>query len=142
LTVPVTKGLLNNPYRTINFVFIIIIVGVLLYSAIISPDDGHYPLSSNYKTITGEDTLSTGLSRSFSCIVRLRFEEARLYNEFSFRIFTFFIIQLLMRLIAATLTKNKSNKQRQSIIITDVIISCILFAFCFWPFIIETFRAN
>jgi hypothetical protein len=135
------KELYHHPYRIINSLLIAVIVGILFYSASFSPDTGKYPIHSNYKLLTGDETLSTGLSRGFSCIIRLRFEEARQYNVYSLRIFAFFIIQLILRIISIAIIGKQLVDEIRPIAFLDITISALLFVYCFWPFLIETFES-
>lgn len=88
---------------------------------------------------TGKTSISTGLSRAFSAIVRLDFDAAFKFNIYSMQLFLFFLAQLFMRLIAFWLSKKEGMKQK-AIVIPDVIITIAMFLYCFWPFIIETFK--
>jgi hypothetical protein len=129
-----------NPYRLINNIFFIILCGIFIYSAIFSPVRGNYPIQSSHKFITGDNTLSTGLSRGFSCILRFRFEEASLYNQYSLQVFTFFLIQFIFRSGVLVAGFFIPVRRIQRIIILDAILSGMIFIACFWPFIIDLFR--
>jgi hypothetical protein len=76
-----------------------VIILVIAYSALFSPDKARHPVPSTYTLITGEPSSSTGLSRGFSSIVRFRFSEAQEFNPHSISIFMFFLIQLCMRIL-------------------------------------------
>jgi hypothetical protein len=93
-----------------------------------------YPIPSGSQVVTGTDSPSTGLSRSFSAIVRFNFTEARSYNPYGIRIFLFFLIQLFMR-AAGIVLAGKVIQRCRIIIISDIMLSIILFFICFWPFI-------
>ena len=67
---------IGRPYAVINWIFVIIIAGIFVYSAVYDPDTANHPIPSGYQLLTGENTISTGLSRSFSALVRLRFADA------------------------------------------------------------------
>lgn len=128
----------DDPVRIINIVFILVLALVFIYSAVYSPED-YYPVSSNQQLVGVKSSLSTGLSRGFSCIVRLDFDRARDFNQYSGRIFMFFILQLIMRITALTILSIRNPVSKKFLLITDISVSIILFLYCFWPFIKETF---
>ena len=145
--------------------FGVIFAGILVYSAVYSPDRGNHPLPSAYRLVTGEKTISTGLSRSFSALVRLRFDDAREFNPYGPRIFLFFATELLLRIIVLFImlrgkiqterelsirgkmqTGNKLQvKDRMQtnnklwpvrwLILSDAAQSLFLFVICFRPFL-------
>ncbi|HQM70680.1 MAG TPA: DUF2752 domain-containing protein, partial [Bacteroidales bacterium] len=90
--------LLNQPYLVINLVFAGIILLILLYSAVFSPDKDNYPVPCIHEKITGQECPSCGLSHSFSLILRGRIGEAYDWNSNGMRVFLFFVCQLLMRI--------------------------------------------
>lgn len=130
---------LSNPYILINLVFICLIQCIFLYSGFFSVNKCSYPIHSDYSAITGKTSISSGLSRSFSEIVRLNFSKAKEYNPFGIRIFFFFIIQFLLR-IFITLVLLKASSINKNLITADVTLSVILFIVLFWPFISESVR--
>jgi len=109
------------------------------YAAIFSPSLGRYPILSSQQLLTGESTLSTGLSRGFSSIARFRFEEARKFNPYSIRIFSFFLLQLLMRISFIWVQGILTVRHLQKLIIVDGVISALMFILFFWPFLEEMF---
>ena len=86
---------------------------IFIYSGIFSAEKENHPIKSACKTITGEPCKSTGLSRSFSEIVRFKFESAKSYNKFSIKIFLFFLIQLFFQDISQIYKKEGVNLLRQ-----------------------------
>jgi hypothetical protein len=88
--------------------------------------------------MTGEQTLSTGLSRSFSAIVRFEFEIAHQFNSYGLRVFLFFFEQFFLRLIFFVLV-TKATFCLQKTVIFDAAFSAILFTIHFYPFIIALF---
>jgi hypothetical protein len=121
---------LKEPYHIINLCFAGIILLIFMYSGIFSADKNNYPIKSACEIIKAEPCPSSGLSRSFSEIVRLEFESARSYNEHSLNIFTFFLIQLVLRGLVSILVYFKRNRISQ-IIIIDSLISISLYIYCF-----------
>jgi len=124
-----------NSYITVNLIFTGIIVSIIVYSWIFTPEGRKYPVASGSSWF-GETTQSSGLSRSFSEIVRFRFTQAKQYNPFGIRIFLFFTIQLLMRILLSILVMYKLSGREGKVILADVIITVSLFVICFWPFMV------
>ena len=145
MTVPITSKLINrnffisNPYRTINAILAACILLIFVYSAIFSPDKGRHPVPSSHKVITGEDTTSTGLSRGFSAIFRLKFEQARAYNRYSLRIFMFFLIQFFLRIVFIFNQGIIIEMGESRFVMLDAILSSVFFLFIFEPFLKELF---
>jgi hypothetical protein len=96
-----------------------------------------HPIPSGSELLTGKTSISTGLSRSFSAIVRFKFHEARELNPYGIRIFMFFLLQLLMR-VSGFFIISKVN--RKKFIRADIIVSVLLFIILFWPFLNEILK--
>ncbi len=125
----------NEPYHIINLCFAGIIIMIFIYSGIFSAEKENHPIKSACKTITGEPCKSTGLSRSFSKIVRFKFESAKSYNKFGIKIFLFFLIQLFLRFITSLIVHYKIITQKR-LVFMDSLVSSGLYLFCFWGIII------
>ena len=125
---------LRDSYRVTCLVFAVIISGILIYSLVFGYERQH-PVPSGSVILYGEDSISTGLSRSFSAIVRFEFAEAKAWNPYGMRIFLFFFIQLLMR-VGGYILAGRVREHRSLLIYTDIILSIALFFIAFWPFII------
>lgn len=134
------KFFVANPYRTINAALAACILLIFIYSAIFSPDKGRHPVPSSHKLLTGENTTSTGLSRGFSSILRLNFEQARSYNKYSLRIFLFFLIQLFLRTVFLFNQQIITEMGEPRFVMLDAILSSVLLLFLFEPFLSEIFR--
>ena len=131
----------NDSYRIINTVFILIIILIFIYSLVFSEEGIPYPIpSGTIVTGNGEQVISTGLSRSFSSIMRFNFDRARHYNIYGLQIFTFFLVQLALRILMLLLPYNKWQHGKDLLILGDVLVSVILFVVFFSPFIAATFR--
>ena len=128
----------NEPYLIINTIFAGVIVLILAYSGIFSPEKDNFPVTCIHEQLTGEPCVSCGLSHSFSLIVRGRFEEAYTWNHFAFRIFLFFAAELILR-AAFSVFYIKYPETRRQLIIVDCVGSGILFLLAFWPFILWIF---
>ena len=127
-------GLANKPYIIINIIFAGVILLILAYSGIFSPEKDNYPVVCIHEKLTGEPCISCGLSHSFSLIVRGRVEEAYQWNRYGMRIFLFFFSQLILR-VAFSIFYLKYSDTRKQLIIVDSIGTVIIFLIAFWPFI-------
>lgn len=130
---------MNEPYLLLNLFFAGVVVLVIVYSGIFSPDRNDYPVACIHQKITGEPCFSCGLSHSFSLIVRGRIHEAYQWNIFGMRVFLFFILQLALR-IGFSLYYIRFTDSGRPLIIMDSIGSGIMFLIAFWPFIMSIFK--
>jgi hypothetical protein len=96
-----------------------------------------HPIPSGSELLTGNDSISTGLSRSFSSIVRFDFTEAREYNPYGIRIFLFFLVQFFMRIGGCMLHR---HPKRNMIITLDIVLSIAMFFVFFQPFIVNLIK--
>lgn len=129
----------DEPYLLLNLFFAGLIILIIVYSGIFSPDMNNYPIVCLHQRITGEPCFSCGLSHSFSLIVRGRISEAYEWNIFGMRVFLFFISQLILR-IGFSLYYLKYITTRKQLIIIDSIGSGALFLITFWPFLDNIIR--
>jgi hypothetical protein len=129
-------GLRNETYLIINIFFAGVILLILVYSGIFSPDKDNYPVICLHEKLTGEPCFSCGLSHSFSLIIRGRIEEAYQWNLYGMRVFLFFAAQLILR-VAFSIYYLKYPQTRSQLIITDCIGSVIIFLVSFWPFLVR-----
>jgi hypothetical protein len=113
---------------------------VIAYSLIFSSEGIRHPLPSGSELFTGKASPSTGLSRSFSAILRLQFAEATRYNPHGIRIFVFFITQLFLRLGITFLLSRMDQLHFQRLLYADLLVSAALFLTLFWPFFTHLFR--
>ena len=134
-----SKGIRYEPYLKINLIIAGIIVSVLAYCGIFSPDKNNYPVACIYEKITGKQCFSCGLTHGFSLIIRGRFNEAYQWNIYAMRVFLFFFSQLLMRVIFS-IYYLKDIDNRKWLIIFDVAGSVLLFALAFYPFFLQLFK--
>ncbi len=105
----------------------------MLYSGIFTYKAAKHPIPSYYQRVTGQETISTGLSRCFSAIVRLDFDQAQAFNVHGIRVFVFFLTQLIIRTALIILILNR--KKIASFYVADVVFTVFLFLYCFYPFI-------
>ena len=121
---------IRTPYLIINYILAGIILLVFIYSGIFSAGKDNYPLPSFYEEITGETSPGSGLSKSFSEIIRGNFEAGSAYNESGILIFAFFLVQLIMRISASLLLLWKIMAQKW-LARADIVLSILLFLYCF-----------
>jgi hypothetical protein len=126
----------NEPYLVINIIFAGVILLVIAYSGIFSPDKDNFPVTCIHEKITGLPCVSCGLSHSFSLIVRGRIHEAYQWNMYGMRVFLFFALQLILR-VAFSVFYLKYPDTRKELIITDCIGSGIILLVAFWPFLVS-----
>ncbi len=125
----------KEPYLTVNLILAGIIVLVMIYSAIFSPDTNNYPVVCIHEKLTGEPCVSCGLSHSFSLILRGRLDEAYNWNIYGMRVFLFFFLQLFMRIVFSVVYLKYSDIRKQ-LIIMDIMGSIILFLISFRQFFV------
>ncbi len=128
------EGIRNEPYLLINLIFAGVILLVIAYSGIFSPDKNNYPVVCIHERLTGQPCVSCGLSHSFSLIVRGRLDEAYRWNTYGFRVFLFFISELVLRIIFSFYYV-KYHDTRHELIVLDSVGSVLIFLLAFWPFI-------
>ena len=129
-------GIFKAPYIKINLVFSLIILFVFAYSLSFSARKQNHPIPSFYSKISGKESISSGLSKSFSEVIRGNLKQAKEYNIYGPRIFMFFLAQFFFRIIFSFLYRG-DLVSCLSVIISDSVISVILFIICFWPFFLN-----
>ena len=129
-------AIFRESYIKINCIFLVIILLIFIYSAVFSAEKKNHPIPSFHFEISGEKTTSSGLSCSFSEILRGNFNSAKKYNIHGIRIFIFFAAQFFFRILFSIIYQYKISFHRP-VIIYDCTISSIFFIICFWPFILN-----
>ncbi len=124
-------------YHAINLSLGAVVVLILLYSMAFRGDS--HPIPALLTQITGEVPPSKGLSASFSEIVRGNFGAAIQINPHGIRIFAFFLLQLFLRGFAS-LTVYLKRLPTPTVAVADIVVSTMLFAYCFAPLTEYTFR--
>ncbi len=114
-------------YNKINIVFIAVILSIFAYSFIFTPEKNNYPIPSACKV---KPCKSTGLSRAFSKIVRLEFNEAKKFNINSLSVFSFFFIQLFFRILTIIILQKQIFKDK-FVLIFDIIFSISMYLVTF-----------
>ena len=129
------KKFFSESYIAVNLILAGIIVLIVLYSGIFSAQKDNHPIPSG---CIKQPCASTGISRSFSEIVRFRFESANRFNSNGIPVFLFFFSQLWLRILFSWLYL-KFSKRQKTIILTDSVFSAIIFAIAFRNFILLLF---
>lgn len=129
----------KKPYIIINILLAGVIVLIMIYSAVFSPDEDEYPVVCIHEKITGEPCVSCGLSHSFSLILRGRLNEAYSWNVYGMRVFLFFMLQLIMR-VFFSFFYIKFIDTRKQLIMMDIIGSVLLFLISFRQFFAYIFQ--
>ena len=124
-------------YFILNISFMAIIMAILLYSTFYKYSNHHIPALLTQET--GIIPPSKGLSASFAEIVRGNISTALELNPHSIRIFSFFVIQFLLRTVILIALK-KQWLPVNKMVTLDVSISVILFVVCFAPLIEFTIK--
>ena len=130
----------DEPYLILNIFFAGVVILMIAYSGIFSPDQNNYPVVCIHEKITRKQCFSCGLSHSFSLIVRGRIQEAYEWNIYGMRVFLFFISQLIMRVVFSFYYL-KFVSTRKQLIIIDSIGSGMIFMMAFWPFLENIVKA-
>jgi hypothetical protein len=112
-----------------------VLILILAYSALFSPEKKNHPIPSGSRFFSNAAVPSTGLSRSFSAIMRFRFHDARQYNPHGIGVFMFFFIQIFMRAVALVLVSHVPERSLRTLFYADAGVSAALFVACFWPFL-------
>lgn len=123
----------NEPYLIINISLAGIILLIMLYSGIFSPEKNAYPVKCIHEELTGQPCVSCGLSHSFSLIVRGRLEEAYNWNIYGMRVFIFFAAQFIMRMLFSSIYMKHAGARRQ-LVSYDIAASVTIFLISFWHF--------
>jgi hypothetical protein len=126
-------GLRSDSYLKINIILAGVVVLVMAYSGIFSPDRNNYPVVCIHEKITGMKCFSCGLSHSFSLIVRGRINEAYSWNIYGMQVFLFFLLQLVMRIVFSIFYVSRTENRKQ-LILYDIAGSIIIFLVAFYPF--------
>jgi len=133
MAIPGSK-IFKEPYLTVNIVFTGLILVIIAYSAIFSPDRNDYPVVCVHEQLTGQPCASCGISHSFSLIVRGRMEEAYGWNPNGMRVFLFFLLQAVMRVVFSLFYLRKGAAGRY-LVMYDIAGSVLMFLISFMPFI-------
>ena len=121
---------LKTPYQKIHIIVAGIIISIMIYSGIFSPQKNNHPVTCNYRQLFGKPCPTCGISRSFSAMVRGNFKQAKELNPNGPGIFFFFAIQGILRLLFLSLSVSFPTREKM-LIITDIFLSLGLFIYFF-----------
>jgi hypothetical protein len=127
----------KQAYVTINWIFAGIILAIFVYSGIYNPEKDNHPIKCIHEELLGQKCPTCGMSRGFSAIVRGRIDEALVFQKNSLSIFSFFAIQLLIRILFVVLLL-KSQISLKILTNIDITVSLLLFMFTFRNLIFQT----
>ncbi|NLE35907.1 MAG: DUF2752 domain-containing protein [Bacteroidales bacterium] len=130
----------GKPYFLLNIILAGVILSIMGYSLLYSPDEEKYPVPCIHEKLTGEPCPSCGMSHAFSLIVRGRLAEAMEWNNHSLRLFLFFALQLLMR-ISLAVVAFRTTKNLRAITVTDAVVSSVMVLTAFWPLLGMTWQS-
>jgi hypothetical protein len=120
-----------NSYKKINIIFALLIMFIFFYcylSSFIS-----IGLHSSCEGLPLAYCKSRGLTRAFSQIMRFNFHEAICFNPYSVKIFLFFLIQLIVRLLINAIIRLDNFKFVRN---SDLFFSLIFFLFSFYNLVL------
>lgn len=126
----------NRSYFLFNCIWAGIIILLLFYAGFFAYSE--HAMHCVYKESTGMDCPTCGLTRSFHHILIGNIDEAMKLNIMSIRLFSFFAIQLVLRLFLFFFFLKK-KKYSKYFIPSDIIFSIVLFLVCFYPLLIDFF---
>lgn len=119
-----------DSYKKINVIFILIIMFIFFYCFLTTYFS--FSITSSCEGMPLIYCKSRGLTRAFSQILKFNFQEAIDFNPYSLKIFLFFLIQLLSRVVINI----KVNLQNlKSIVFWDIFGSTIFFLLSFYNLI-------
>ena len=129
--------MLKQGYLLMNMFFVLMILFVFIYSGIYSPEKNNHPIKCIHEQLLGSKCPTCGMSRGFSAIVRGRIDDALTYQRNSVPVFIFFLLQLILRLVAIMLLL-KSLVPLKIIANIDITVSLLLFLLTFKSLILQT----
>jgi len=120
-----------DSYKKINIIFIAIIMFIFFYCLLVPLLN--FGLPSSCEGMPLSYCKSRGLTRAFSQILKFNFSAALAYNPYSIKIFLFFLVELIMRLLINYKLKLNNIKL---IVRLDVVCSALLFIFSFYNLVL------
>ena len=128
-----------SSYGKINIILLVFLTALLGYSAVFPPEADTHPIPCIHQQITSQPCPTCGLSRSFSSMIRFDFFRAEQWNPFGPRLFLFFFVQWIFRIVFLILAFRFRNYEK-TIIISDIILSAGIFLYAYLPLIRTLFR--
>ena len=116
-----------DSYKRVNMIFIVLIMFIFFYCYL--SRFLNFGIHSFCEGLPLSYCRSRDLTRAFSQILNLNFEQAIVFNPYSIKIFSFFLIQLIARLVINKIIIFSNFKL---LLTFDVICSSIFFIFSFY----------
>jgi hypothetical protein len=129
--------MISRHYKILNYVFAGMILAIFFYSVLFSPTEKNYPIKCIHKELLGAPCPSCGLSRGFSAIMHFNLSMANQIQPNSLAIFSFFLIQLWLRISFIFLT-NWQKIPLKTLTSIDIALSTLLFFWFFRHLILQT----
>lgn len=120
-----------DSYKKINTIFIILIMFIFFYCLLLPYLN--FGFRSSCEGMPLSYCRSRGLTRAFSQILRFNLDEAIRFNPYSLKIFSFFLMQLILRFL---INKSITTSNLKSILIADIVFSIGFFLFSFYNLIL------
>lgn len=115
-----------DSYKKVNVIFIILIAFAFFYCFLLPYLS--ISISSSCEGLPQIYCKSRGLTRAFSEILRFNFDKAIAYNIFSIKIFIFFLLQFVGRII---INKQISEINFKRVLYLDIFLSLLFFLYAF-----------
>lgn len=122
-------------YRLLNLAFAVAILAVFLYCLLAVPRGG-VRLECIHVRLLGHSCASCGLTRAFARLLHADLVGALALNPVSVKVFCFFSVQLLLRVLALVWSCRWSLKRY---VLADVVLSCLFFMYSFKELVLQTF---
>lgn len=126
---------MTQTHRQVNIVLFLLLTAILVYSALYGPENVNRPFPSLPAGWGAGETVSTGLSRGFSAMVRFDVDKALQLNTLTIRMFVFVALQWLLRLGIMLTCQRLGHVCPPYLWIPDALFSLGLFLYAFIPLI-------
>jgi hypothetical protein len=129
----------KEAYLLFNYI-LVIIIGFSLIILITIPTNKS--IQCSYKSKRSITCPSCGFTRDFKTIIRVGYKKDQMINRNSISIFSFFSIQLLLRIaLAVFINSFKTQKNLKTILSIDFLISVFVFTILFHQLIISIHKS-
>ena len=126
---------MKSNYKLVNQLIVVAMAAIFFYCAFFDYF-GDWSVKCAYKQATGKLCIGCGLTRGIHEIIFFNFSDAVYYNENAVRIFEFFLITLIIRLIINYWINKRISTQSLTIVMyLDIIISISLFVWSYKNFL-------
>lgn len=120
-----------DSYKRINIIFIVLIMFIFFYCYV--SRFLNFGIHSFCEGMPLSYCKSRGLTRAFSQILNLNFEQAIAFNPYSIKIFSFFLAQLIARFFINWIIQFSNFKL---LLVLDVFFSSVFFLFSFYNLVV------